>query len=219
MIGARGVVNKRPRDIPLSSAALAILVAQPRRVQPDGDEPPLIDATAPALAIGQQVEAALDRRVEQLRAPATAVDVAYSVESGNSVPKPSVDTSGKLLAERLYFDNETVMKQSWPRRLRCWPTGPPRSLDLHRASRRWWRIPRRQRPKTRRTAPACWRAPTSRSPATAISPVRHGSARHRGGWPTRSRASRSSRGKVFVNAASTGRRRANQDVDVAELRK
>jgi integrase len=28
--------NKRPHDIPLSSAALAILVAQPRRLQPDG---------------------------------------------------------------------------------------------------------------------------------------------------------------------------------------
>jgi len=31
------------------------------------DEPPLIDVTAPALAIGQQVEAVLDHRVEQLR--------------------------------------------------------------------------------------------------------------------------------------------------------
>jgi hypothetical protein len=38
------------------------------------DEPPLIDATAPALAIGQQVEAVLDHRVEQLRAPAAAVE-------------------------------------------------------------------------------------------------------------------------------------------------
>jgi hypothetical protein len=38
------------------------------------DEPPLIDATAPALAIDQQVEAGLDHRVEQLRAPAAAVE-------------------------------------------------------------------------------------------------------------------------------------------------
>ena len=33
-----------------------------------------IDATAPAFAIGQQVEAALDHHVEQLRAPAAAVE-------------------------------------------------------------------------------------------------------------------------------------------------
>ena len=39
-----------------------------------GDEPPLMDATAPALAIGQQVEAVLDHRGEQLRAPAAAVE-------------------------------------------------------------------------------------------------------------------------------------------------
>ena len=38
------------------------------------DEPPLIDATAPALAIGQQVEAVRDHRAEQLRAPAAAVE-------------------------------------------------------------------------------------------------------------------------------------------------
>src|ERR1700730_15301388 len=38
------------------------------------DEPPLIDATAPALAIGQHVETVLDHRAEQLRAPAAAVE-------------------------------------------------------------------------------------------------------------------------------------------------
>jgi hypothetical protein len=38
------------------------------------DEPPLVDATTPALAIGQHVEAVVDHRGEQLRAPATAVE-------------------------------------------------------------------------------------------------------------------------------------------------
>src|ERR1039457_5257227 len=38
------------------------------------DEAPLVDETALALAIGQDVEAVLDHRVEQLRAPATAVE-------------------------------------------------------------------------------------------------------------------------------------------------
>jgi hypothetical protein len=38
------------------------------------DEAPLIDATAPALAIGQHIEAVLDHRCEQFRAPATAIE-------------------------------------------------------------------------------------------------------------------------------------------------
>jgi hypothetical protein len=38
------------------------------------NEPPLMDATAPPGAIGQQVEALPDYRVEQLRAPAAAVE-------------------------------------------------------------------------------------------------------------------------------------------------
>jgi hypothetical protein len=38
------------------------------------DEAPLIDATAPALAIGQHIEAVLDHHCEQLRAPAAAIE-------------------------------------------------------------------------------------------------------------------------------------------------
>ena len=38
------------------------------------DEPPRMDATATAFAIGQQVEAVLDHRGEQPRAPAAAVE-------------------------------------------------------------------------------------------------------------------------------------------------
>jgi len=50
------------------------------------DEPPLTDATAPALAIGQQVEAILDHRAEQLRAPATAVENDGDPLLANQVP-------------------------------------------------------------------------------------------------------------------------------------
>ena len=50
------------------------------------DEAPLIDATAPALAIGQYVEAVLDHRSEQFRAPAAAVEDNGDLSLANHLP-------------------------------------------------------------------------------------------------------------------------------------
>src|SRR6516165_1302835 len=69
------------------------------------DEAPLIDATAPALAVGQHIEAAVDHRGEQFRAPATAVedngdssladDLPHlSEQTGHSLRQSSIDLSG-----------------------------------------------------------------------------------------------------------------------------
>src|SRR5258705_9461601 len=66
------------------------------------DEPPLIDATTPALAVGQHIEAVLDHRREQLWAPASAVEdnsdpsladyVAYfAKQTGHSLRQRSID--------------------------------------------------------------------------------------------------------------------------------
>jgi hypothetical protein len=51
-----------------------IVDQSPVEIGATADEPALIDATAMALAIGEHVEAALDHRGKQLRAPATAVE-------------------------------------------------------------------------------------------------------------------------------------------------
>src|ERR1700680_707083 len=51
-----------------------ILHQSPVELGATADEPSLIDPTAPALAIGQHVEAALDHLDEQFRAPAAAVE-------------------------------------------------------------------------------------------------------------------------------------------------
>jgi len=44
------------------------------------DEPLLIDATAPTLAIDEHVETVLDHRGEQFRAPAAAIDPGHVSE-------------------------------------------------------------------------------------------------------------------------------------------
>src|ERR1700746_527595 len=69
------------------------------------DEAPLIDATAPALTIGEHVEAALDHRGEQFRAKATAVEdnsdasladylPHLTKQTGHSLRQSSIDLSG-----------------------------------------------------------------------------------------------------------------------------
>src|SRR5262245_34673673 len=69
------------------------------------NEPPLIDATAVALAVGQHIEAVLDYRGEQLRAPAATVEdngdppladhVAHlTQQTGHSLCHGSIDLSG-----------------------------------------------------------------------------------------------------------------------------
>src|SRR5262245_33943927 len=70
-------------DLPQAQSALEeahgpivqkIVYPAPVELGATTNEPPLIDATAVALAIGQHIEAVLDHRREQLRAPAAAVE-------------------------------------------------------------------------------------------------------------------------------------------------
>src|SRR5215468_1126907 len=73
----------QPRDLPQAQPTLEeayrlivqkIVYPAPVKLGATADEPVLIDPTAPALAIGQHIEAALDHRGEQLRAPTAAVE-------------------------------------------------------------------------------------------------------------------------------------------------
>src|SRR5271166_5720873 len=71
------------RDLPQAQPALEeahglvvqqILNKAPVELGATADEPLLIDATAPPLAIGQHIEAVLDHRREQFWAPSAAVE-------------------------------------------------------------------------------------------------------------------------------------------------
>src|SRR5215469_4784165 len=102
------------RDLPQTQSALEeahglivqkIVHRAPVKLGATAEEPPLIDATAMALAIGEHVEAALDHRGEQFRAPATAVEdngdssladylPHLSEQTGHSLCQSSIDLSG-----------------------------------------------------------------------------------------------------------------------------
>src|SRR5215471_7665706 len=61
-------------------------VVRPIQLGATADEPPLIDATAMALAVGQHIEAVPDHRREQLRAPAAAVEDNGDLSFADNVP-------------------------------------------------------------------------------------------------------------------------------------
>src|SRR4029434_9937253 len=60
------------------------------------DEPPLIDATTAPLAIGEHLEAALDHRREQLRAPAAAVEDDGDLSFADHTPHLTKQTGHSL---------------------------------------------------------------------------------------------------------------------------
>src|SRR5262252_5730279 len=70
------------------------------------DEPPLIDATAPALTIGENVEAILDHRGEQFRAPAAAVEDDGDPSLANHLPHLSEQTGHGLRQRRIHLSGD-----------------------------------------------------------------------------------------------------------------
>src|SRR5262249_62111805 len=102
------------RDLPQAQPALEeahglivqkIVHQSPVELGTAANEASLIDATTPALAVGQNIEAILDHRREQLRAPAATVEdngglsltdrVAYFAQQpGHSLRQRSVDLPG-----------------------------------------------------------------------------------------------------------------------------
>ena len=104
----------QPRNLPQAQPALEeahCLIVQ-KIVHPTAvelgattDEPSLIDATAMALAIGQYIEAILDHRLKQLRAPAAAVEddgdlsltdhvAHFAQQPGHGLRQGSIDLAG-----------------------------------------------------------------------------------------------------------------------------
>src|SRR5262245_17302077 len=102
------------RDLPQPQPALEeahgpivqkIVYPAPVELGTTTNEPPLIDATAVALAVGQHIEAVLDHRREQLRAPTAAVEdngdppladhfPHLTQQTGHSLRHGSIDLSG-----------------------------------------------------------------------------------------------------------------------------
>ena len=68
----------------------------PVKLGATADKPLLIDATTPALAIGEHVEAVLDHRGEQFRAPAAAVEDDGDLSFADHLPHLSKQTGHGL---------------------------------------------------------------------------------------------------------------------------